>query len=82
LTPLVTYILKWLRDHGSGMVDHAPAAMKLVRLAVKHAYDCDAHGLDLVYAKMSESLVGTQDGLGSLRIFQFFAVIRANYGII
>ena len=64
-------ILQWLHTSGTGMVDHAPTAMKLVRLVVKHPYDCDTHGLDLMFGKMSEIVVGTQDGLGSLRIFHF-----------
>jgi hypothetical protein len=64
-------ILDILNNRGTGMVDHAPAAMKLIRLVVKHPYDCDAHGVDLVMSTVSEAVVGTQDGLGSLRVYQF-----------
>lgn len=64
-------VLRWLRLCGHAMVDHCPSAMKLARLTARYPYDCDSHGADLVYSKMSETVVGTQDGLGSLRIFQF-----------
>lgn len=64
-------ISEMLATSGTGMVDHAPGAMKLVKLTAHRSYECDAHGLDLVYATMCSIVAGEQDDMGLLRLFQF-----------
>jgi hypothetical protein len=54
----------------NGSSDNASTAMKCVHHILDNFYGCDAHVYDLMWGAINEYIVGTQDGIGSIKLIQ------------